>query len=263
MMLLGVTTAQAQITIAGSVYGGGNAGDMTGNSKVTVRAGEINAVYGGARMADVGGSAFVNLDGEHASDNIFISNVYGGNDIAGTIGTDDNTVDVPSELTKVGTTTGLNNIDGSWNAFVRTSPTPVTDDPKDRLSLVIGSLFGGGNGDYGDSGSDNKYTTGDYIDLTKPVLGKTYLEILGGCIAHLYGGGNNATVTGNTTICIDNVSPVLTETNVYPTAPTAPGEGATEEETAAYATAVANYKATLVALAQKVKLTTFQSNLDS
>ena len=91
----------AQIKIQGNVYGGGNAGHMTGSSKVTVRGGEINAVFGGARMANVGHSAFVNLDGEHASGNIFINNVYGGNDIAGTIGTLGNTDDVPSELTEI------------------------------------------------------------------------------------------------------------------------------------------------------------------
>ena len=250
----------AQIKIQGNVYGGGNAGHMTGSSKVTVRGGEINAVFGGARMANVGHSAFVNLDGEHASGNIFINNVYGGNDIAGTIGTLGNTDDVPSELTEIlkGTETTAthptkNAIDGSWNAFVRTSPTPVTTNPADRLSLVVGSLFGGGNGDYGDSDNNNKYIAGTpYEGMTKPVLGKTYLEILGGCIAHLYGGGNNATVTNNTTICINNLSPVLTQTNVWPAAPD-PND----------ATAVAAFKAQLAQLAQKVGLSTSQADLSN
>ena len=115
MMLLGVTTAQAQIKIKGNVYGGGNAGKTEGSTAVTVHAGDIGAVFGGARMADVGGSAFVNINGEHASDNIFINAVYGGNDIAGTVGTPDNTVTVPSELTEIGTGAGKNNINGSWN----------------------------------------------------------------------------------------------------------------------------------------------------
>ena len=238
--------AQAQITIVGSVYGGGNEGDVSGSSTVTVYAGDLNEVYGGARMADVGGSAFVHIDGEHASENIFINNVYGGNDIAGTIGTPGKTVTVPSELKEIGTEAGKNNIDGTWNAFVRTSPTPVTADAKDRLSLVIGSLFGGGNGDYGDSDINNKYTTGDYSGKVKPVLGKTYLEIMGGCIAHLYGGGDNATVTENTTICINNNSPVLEETNVWPDDPNSDAG-----------------KAQLAKLAQRTGLYTFQSNLGS
>ena len=46
-------------------------------------------------------------------------------------------------------------------------------------------------------------------ELTKPELGKTYLEILGGSIVYAYGGGNNATVTGSTVICVDNPSRVV------------------------------------------------------
>lgn len=232
---------QAQITIGGNVYGGGNAGDTKGNTRVTVYEGDLNNVYGGARMADVTGSAFVNIDGEHASDNIFINSVYGGNDIAGTVGSeinqeDKNTNLVPGELKE----TAENKINNSWQAFIRTSPTPETATAAERKSLVIGSLFGGGNGDY--DYSENS----PYKGLLKPELGKTYLEIQGGCIAHLYGGGNNATVKTNTTICIDNNSPVLTQTNVWPNDPTTP-EG----------------QAQVVALAQRTRLTTFQSNLTS
>ena len=260
LLTLSASLMRAQIIIGGNVYGGGNAGDTDGNTKVTVYAGDLNEVYGGARMADVGGSAFVNIDGEHASDNIFINTVYGGNDIAGTVGVDANNTDpVPTELTKVGTEAGKNAIDNSWDAFIRTSPTPETASPNDRLSLVIGSLFGGGNGDYTYSANTEELGTYDvtidgttYEKVKKPELGKTYLEILGGCIAHLYGGGDNATVTENTTICIDNVSPVLTETNVMPTLPDNP----TAEQ-------VATYKTQLTALAQRVGLSTFQSNLTS
>ena len=35
-MLLGVTTAQGQITIAGNVYGGGNAADVSGDTNVVI-----------------------------------------------------------------------------------------------------------------------------------------------------------------------------------------------------------------------------------
>ena len=82
--------SQAQITIGGNVYGGGNAGDTGGQTKVTLYAGDINEVFGGARMANVGGSAFVHIDGEHASKYVVVNKVYGGNDIAGAIGTSEN-----------------------------------------------------------------------------------------------------------------------------------------------------------------------------
>ncbi len=53
--------ANAQISIAGNVYGGGNEGDTEGSTTVTIRTGQIKNVFGGARMADVGGRAFTKL----------------------------------------------------------------------------------------------------------------------------------------------------------------------------------------------------------
>ena len=57
LLCLSATLMQAQIVIKGYVYGGGNAGDTGGNTTVTVRAGDLNRVFGGARMANVGGRA--------------------------------------------------------------------------------------------------------------------------------------------------------------------------------------------------------------
>ena len=268
MMLLTVATVKGQITIGGNVYGGGNEGKVHGNTTVTVYAGDLNAVFGGARMADVGGRAFVHLDGEHASDNIVITSVYAGNDIAGTVGSDPNNDPIPSELTEVlgenetkENSPQKNAIDNSWNAYIRTSPTPETAQASDRKNIIVGSMFGGGNGDYYYRNEDDVHkiymTQSDYDNdqnaiasnstgFTVPDLGKTYLEILGGCIAHLYGGGNNATVTSNTTISINNNSPVLTQTFVWPSDPTST-EG----------------QAQLVALAERMKLSTFQSDMSS
>ena len=229
-MLLAATVVQAQITICGSVYGGGNAGDTGGSTKVTVCAGNLHAVFAGARMANVGGSAFVHIDGEHASDYILADYVYGGNDISGTIGTSDN---VPTELTEVirdemtdEQKSGKNAINNTWNAFVRISTKTETvggkeEEADDAQKIYIGQLFGGGNGYY-------KYETkttgtgtivkdalsnGEIVSssttLSEPELGKTYLEILGGSIVYAYGGGNNATVTDTTVICLDNPSKVV------------------------------------------------------
>ena len=95
--LMGLTVHAQEIVVGGNIYGGGNAGNVAGNTTVTVREGDLNQVFGGARMADVGGRSFVNIDGENAIDFMVINKVYGGNDIAGTIGTST----VPSELTEV------------------------------------------------------------------------------------------------------------------------------------------------------------------
>ena len=208
LLCLSATLMQAQITIGGSIYGGGNAGDTGGSSKVTIYSGNLHAVFAGARMANVGGSSFVHLDGEHASDYILIDYVYGGNDIAGTIGSSKK---LPTELTKVGTGTGMNDIDSTWNAFVRISTkTTATTNPNAK-KIYVGQLFGGGNGyyDYDTSGGDgtvvkNKDTGAEVTSspnvLSSPTLGKTYLELLGGSIVYAYGGGNDATITDKTVI---------------------------------------------------------------
>ena len=210
MMLLSTMTAQAQITIAGNVYGGGNAGELGGKTEVLVYGGDIHQVYGGARQANVGGSTFVHIDGEHASNYIVIDKLFGGNDIAGNIGT---SAKIPSELTAVGTAEGLNNIDESWNTFVRTSTKTVTTGEGDNAvtteadgaqKIYIGQLFGGGNGDYDYTSEDSPYK-----GKTKPEIGKSYLELCGASIVYAYGGGNNATATEDVVIYVDNPSAVV------------------------------------------------------
>ena len=103
LLCLSASLVQAQITIGGNIYGGGNAGDLGGKTTVNIYAGDLHNVYGGARQANVGGSAFLHIDGEHASNYIIIDKAYGGNDIAGTIGS---SAAIPTELTEVGTDAG-------------------------------------------------------------------------------------------------------------------------------------------------------------
>ena len=243
-MLLTATTVRAQIKIAGNVYGGGNAGDMTGNTSVTVRAGDIHGgVYGGARQADVGGHAFVNIDGKHMSDNIVINYVYGGNDIAGKVGESIKTTDnIPAELlikenpsdNPVVVVNGITPAEGETNAgkntkqysaFVLTTKERTAGASETQCHIFIGQLFGGGNGDYTYSTTtddDGNYTASDATGpiafskeaLVKPELSKTYLELRGGTIAYAYGGGNNATVTVATDICVDNSSDVTTDAHL-------------------------------------------------
>ena len=224
--------AVQNIKIGGNVYGGGNAGNIGGSATVTVRMGDIDGnVFGGARMANVAGSAFVNIDGEHAPDNTFIliNRVYGGNDIAGTIGT---STTIPTELTGVikdGMTEeqkkGKNDIDNTWNVFVRMSSAPDNSNQRG----YIGQLFGGGNGEYfyyNNSGTYEIYESEkDFnehkdpiatstTDFIQPAIDKTYLEIVGGSIVYAYGGGNNATINQNTVIYVDNSSHVVNSIEV-------------------------------------------------
>ena len=206
------TLAGAQVIIGGNIYGGGNQGNTGGKTTVTIYDGDIRQVYGGARMADVGGSAFVNIDGANSlAPYIIIDQVCGGNDISGHIGSSGA---LPDELTQK-TACG---IDNTWNTFVRTS----SGTPK----IYIGRVFAGGNGDYTyafnpetgvhsiiDKKTSAVIATSD-DDFYVPDVPKAYLEILGATINQLYGGGNNATITDSTVICFDNTSTVVTSIKI-------------------------------------------------
>ena len=186
------------------------------------------SVYGGARQANVGGSTSVEIGADNHD--VLIGAVYGGNDISGTIGS---SADIPEAIeqeveNKITDEAGKNK--NAFNAFVRISPEGNRTETE-PYKIFIGKLFGGGNGAY-------KYKEGNQ-DLTetidgktyyvvkdsktgltiatsttpflKPDLGKTYLELKGGTVAQAFGGGNNATVTSNTSICIDNQSKVVND----------------------------------------------------
>ena len=218
LFVLAGAQTHAQIMIGGNVYGGGNAGDTGGNTTVTVRAGDLNRVYGGARMANVGGRAFMHIDGANASDYIVINRLYGGNDIAGTIGT--STEDLPDVIKSHAE---ANKVNKTWNALVLISTKTNADgtEAADAQKIYIGQLFGGGDGEYvyGSRTEDAKtvyYAEEDGVEvatssteLTAPNLGKTFVDIHGGSIVYAYGGGNNATVTERTVISLDNPSKVV------------------------------------------------------
>ena len=170
----------AQVVIGGNVYGGGNEGNVGKSASVELKGGTVKGdVYGGARKANVGGYTVVNINGAGAGCSIIARSVYGGNDISGTIGTSTELPFAPHN----------NTITTDWNSFVRVAT-------NGQHPVIIGSLYGGGNGAYG----DDVYTNGK----TRPVLGNTYVELCGGIYGQVYAGGNNATVEGKTVLYMDN-----------------------------------------------------------
>ena len=233
------TLTKKGIIIGGNVYGGGNQAKVEGNTRVTVKAGDIKRVYGGARMADVGGNAFVHIDGEHATDYTVIDYVFGGNDISGTVGSDNNVKVLPDELTHVAKTDAdksdpkKNEVDKNFDAYVRVSSPAAdntrtvknadkefTEDVTKKKEIYIGQLFAGGNGEYDlvqEGGTFYIYHKGDRTTaiaqnttgFNLPIINKTYLEVVGGSIVYAYGGGNNATVSEKTIIYYDNPSDVV------------------------------------------------------
>ena len=273
-------TAQTtpQIIVGGNIYGGGNHGDVKGSTKVDIQKGDLNGVFGGARQANVKGHAFVNIDGENATGDIMINNVYGGNDISGTIGTAQAVGEtIPAELTEVVPDEAgklaepkKNIVDDTWNVYVRTSRSKKDDGEGNIIEnypIIIGSLFSGGNGDFtylDENGDSLRDESGNYVvkegetivgvsktPMNTPNISKAYLEMKGGDIAHAYGGGNNATVTENTTLCIDNESSdLLTLAKQY----------LTDQSMALTPENIANV---FSYYQSKLKMHTFQSNLTS
>ena len=213
-----------QIVIGGNVYGGGNKGNVNGSTSVTVRRGDINKVFGGARQANVGGDAYVNIDGKNASGYMVIDYVFGGNDIAGTIGTAQK-VDEPLPTEFVGNKDG---VDVTWNTYIHLSSKTNADGTvaADNQKVFIGQAFAGGNGDYtytDDYGEPLKDSEDNYIvkegdkivatskeSFVLPDLDKTYIDVQGGTIAFAYGGGNAVTVRDRAVIRVDNPSETVT-----------------------------------------------------
>lgn len=203
--------------VVNNIYGGGKMAALQGNTNVHLTGGTISgSVYGGARMADIQGRTYVWVEG--GANTLEIGSVYGGNDISGNITSNSAVVTKPYDNIPVNT---INDGDSwkIWNAFVR-----VTSTAADKVK--IGSLFGGGNGDYGYNGTEGNYTItmkdydSDDNDTTKtysvenrPTLGKVLVDLQGGSFDAVYGGGNNATVTGSTDIYLNGENVVAT--NVF------------------------------------------------
>ncbi len=213
-------------TLVQNVYGGGNKADLMGTTNVTLQGGDIQGdVYGGARVANVYGYSFVNIDGANATNDLIIGAVYGGNDIAGeiTIPTFTNSwswisgLEPPSILSQAATQSY--GIDEKWNAFVHSSAIPANSTNR----IYVAQVFGGGNGDYEYTPATGGYTVDALTDrvlnstenrwdtpaspftvTNKPEVSYAYLELKGGNYGYVYGGGNKATVTQETVICLDN-----------------------------------------------------------
>jgi hypothetical protein len=211
-------TANVNMTagdVVNNIYGGGQMAAVQGNTNVEISGGTVSgSVFGGACMADIQGRTYVWIKGVNA---LNIGAVYGGNDISGNISSNASVVTNPYSIPVQSISNGENW--KNWNAFVR-----VTESAKGNVN--IGSLFGGGNGDYGYNGTEGSYsiTLKDFaqngnetkrtlIVSNRPTLGKVLVDVIGGKFNAIYGGGNNATVTGSTDIYLNGENVVAT--NVF------------------------------------------------
>lgn len=202
-----------QNAIWGSVYGGGRMGDVRQKSHLTdyvcpkqvwtyvrVNSGMVNYVFGGARAANVEGPTMVNIeDQSHGHFHTIVGHVYGGNDLSGSI--------------KRTTFKPIYSADSiTANCHVRVYENPHEDGTYSGFPLVV-ELYGGGNGDYGNSDQNGIYTdgqvmtrSGDYVSLKgmkRPDIESSVIDISGGTLYNVYGGANRANVSRDATINVD------------------------------------------------------------
>ena len=201
-------TIKGNAQIAGGVYGGGNASNVSGTTTVKIEATEssfINEVYGGANEANVGKNTTVNiLSGK-------IGKVFGANNIKGE----------KKEGIAVNVMGGTSNyVYGAGNLAA------YAGNPIVNLShgIVKEAVYGGGLGASAIvTGNPQVRMTGGVVGYTEKVgeadvvrggdvfgggnaaavQGNTSVTISGGEIKHnVYGGGNQADVTGSTDVVI-------------------------------------------------------------
>ena len=163
------TDANKDISVE-EIYGGGNQAEVAATN-VTIEAGNIiGDVYGGGRQADVNGNTVVNVNGGT------VRRVFGGNNMSGTIG---GTISVTANKTTA-------------------------------CPMMIGELYGGGNEAASQAGSITIGCTGDITADHLAVgadAGATPPSAIGHTlegIGDVYGGANNALVTGDITLDINS-----------------------------------------------------------
>lgn len=204
-----------------TVYGGSNLAAIEGDVTLNIKGGEYTNVFGGSK-GEVGTAA--NIDGA-VTLNLFggsIQQAFGGSNINGNI-TGKITVNVLDTVASCGLR--LDTVYGSGNLTVYTPTDPTIVSPE--LNVLKGTVnkvvFGGGKGTTAVVTANPKVTIGD---ATHPAyITKVYGEVFGGgnaapvsgnttviCQANhatdtiysLFGGGNEAGVSGNATVTMTN-----------------------------------------------------------
>jgi hypothetical protein len=168
------------------VYGGGNqAAGNAGTLNIGCGALITGNVYGGAKEANVNNDIHLVITGGT------LNNVFGGNNVSGTIA---GTITVDINQDDNCDSWHVNNVYGGGNLAAYSAPAATKDYPVVNVmnGTISGNVFGGG------LGSSAVVTANPHVNVT------------GGTIAgSLFGGGDEASVTGNTFISINGANAVI------------------------------------------------------
>lgn len=203
IVLNGSNTTSLDTVTVGQMFGGNNVAEMTIVPTIKLVKGHANEVYGGGNAGNMTGSKTINsvdygtvIEMTSAND-VKVNTVYGGCNMANVI--KNTLITLNSSKTIVETIYGGCNISGSV--------------PESYVTLTAGTVtnrvFGGANGAYGCNDGE-KYTS-DYdatdgvtvtTDMTIPTITNTHVVVNGATMtnASVYGGGNMAPVSGSTDV---------------------------------------------------------------
>ena len=183
----------------GDVYGGCNMANITGNVSLTIEGGEMNNVYGGSKgssntAANITGNVELNIYGGYIH-----YDAFGGSNINGNI---TGTITVNMDWSQASSTCNdesdlhVRNVFGASNlaAYTPTNATGNYPAVSIKHGTVSGSVFGAGNGDPDDA-TKGIVTSNPVVVIGDAVAGH-YAVVAG----NVYGGGNNAAVTGSTSV---------------------------------------------------------------
>ena len=195
--------------IRGDVYAGGNMAcvgfddgqgtydnrdypELVGMASIRMDGGRVEKnVYGGCNMSDIYGSNEVRVSGGYIG-----MALYGGNDRSGQVAEKTNRFLPDEYLHASDNLTSLSDLGVKTYVGVKGSPR-------------IGTVYGGGNGDYVPGEDDVTYCYENFA----PIQSYTFVDIHidggtnGGHIGTVYGGGNGVTVRHGVTVFINNDEP--------------------------------------------------------
>ena len=202
----------------GDVYGGCNLADIYGNVTMTIVGGEMNNVYAGskgrladntdpsnpiaAQAADIHGNTTLNIYGGK------IGSAFGGSNINGNIsGSIDVVLDWSQASSDCNTENDLS-IGYIYGASNLATYTPTDNNNHLRVNInhgtVTHSVFGGGKGSSAVVTSNPVVTIGDNNSSHSAIVTE-----------NVYGGGDAAAVTGNTTVTYNDANTSSQVANLF------------------------------------------------